>query len=121
MKKIIAIILAILTALSLVACGTTVEEETETKATENQTKATEKTTEGNKNEENTNDENGAPTTDEEIFKYIMDAFTATQEYSGDMTATMNAKESSLQEYDGESKKYESINNSFASLDGANKQ
>ena len=128
MKKFLALVLAILMVLSLAACGNKVEEEeTETEATENQTEATEKATEENKNDENKNENentdnggNKAPANDEEIFKYIMDAFKATKNHSGDITTILEAKESYKDTYEGETDITYSAFKAYASLDSIGK-
>ena len=89
MKKILAILLASLMIFSLVACGTKDNDNGANTDTQKQTKETEESNDEAESDENKEEEKKeeAPSSKEnEIFKYVMDAYEATINYNGDITA-----------------------------------
>lgn len=85
MKKLFAIILAMLMVLSLAACANkdvdSNESGSDTNDTQNQTESSEKATEGKKDD----DADKLPETDDEILAYVLNALSATEAYKGDLT------------------------------------
>ena len=119
MKKILAIILASLMIFSLVACGVEEDANNEPKkdATENQTENT--STEKSTKKEETKEEK-LPTSEDEIFKYIIDAYDTSINYSSDLTAvgTTTAKHISNEESQSKEEAYNMI--STLSFNGTDK-
>lgn len=89
MKKILAILLAALMIFSLAACGAKDENNGANTDAQNQTNETEESTDKAKDEdkeEEKKEEEASYAEENEIFKYVMDAYDATLSYDGDMTA-----------------------------------
>ena len=127
MKKILAIILALLMTLSLTACANSnnkeTESETKAKETQNQNEGTEKATEGNKED----DSEKLPESEDEILKYVLNALSATEAHKGDITIIANSTDSTIMKIapDGEGAEESNFintsgENAFASLDAKNK-
>ena len=129
MKKILAIILAMLMVLSLAACGTTDENkntESDTEATEKPTDnadadandQSEKATDGN--EDKKDEAPKLPSNEAEIFTYVMDSLKAAEKYNGDITATASMK-ALINMKMGEFKQEQTNTTSaFMTFDGTNK-
>ena len=126
MKKLFAIILAMLMVLSLAACANkdvdSNESGSDTNDTQNQTESSEKATEGKKDD----DADKLPETDDEILAYVLNALSATQNYKGDISITAHSSDNVAMKASSEAggEEMEFKNNSsefaFATIDTTNK-
>ena len=128
MKKILAILIAMLMVLSLVACKKNEDNkptESDTEATEAPTdEKTEKATDSSKGDNNNDDKKEEaiklPETEDEIFKYVMDALNASEKYTGTITIS-GVNDMSMNMNMGEEARNEAQKiTSFVSYDNENK-
>lgn len=129
MKKLLAILIAMLMVLSLIACTKNEDNkptESDTEATEAPTEEkTEKATDSSSDDKNNNDdkkEEGTklPETEDEIFKYVMDALKASEAYRGTMTIS-GVNDMSMNMTMGEETREQAEKmSSFISFDNTNK-